>query len=98
MINLLLHWIAYMATVFIALSLGKLLLRNAALVIESERLRFLLCLGVPLFAFTTCLNWLFPSRISLAEHVFDNLALALVASLTWEAASSSSRDNSLRRK
>ncbi len=46
-------------------------------------LRSLLCLGLPVFAFTTCFNWLYPSQLVFAEHVGCNLVFALLASFTY---------------
>ena len=98
MLNLLLHGLAFMAALSIAIWIGKWLLHRTDVVIESDWLRFLLCLGVPLFALTTCFSWLFPSQISFAEHTCDNLALALIASLTWRTAHGSPVDRSPSRK
>jgi len=45
--------------------------------------RSLLCLGLPVFAFTTCFSLLFLSQLRFAEHVVCNLVSALLVSFAW---------------
>ncbi len=80
------YYLAYIGVASIAMWVGVSLLSRVAIVFTSALIRSLCRFGIPLFLFTTCFNWVFPSHLRLSEHVFTNLILALFVSWTWRGA------------
>jgi len=81
--NVALCSLAYVGCFSAAISFSRTLLRKLAVQIGNELLRSSLCLGLPVFVFTTCFNWFFPSQLVFAVHVACNLLFALLISFGW---------------
>jgi hypothetical protein len=81
--NVVLYSLAYVGCFSVAIWFARALLWKLAVQIGNELWRSLLCLGLPVFVFTTCFNWFFPSQLTFAEHVGCNLVLALLISFSW---------------
>lgn len=81
--SLVLYLLAYIGCFSLALWFARLALPKLAARIENQSARSLLCLGLPVFVFTTYFNWLFPSHLNFAEHVLCNLVFAGLVSFAW---------------
>ena len=78
------YCLAYLGSISLALWVSNSLFRRLTVALKNQLLLSVIQFGIPLFLFTTCFNWLFPSHISFAEHVGFNLFLAVIASWSWK--------------
>ena len=76
-----LYLLVYIGCFSLAIWFARAALPKLAAQIGNELERSLLCLGLPVFAFTTCFSLLFLSQLRFAEHVVCNLVSALMCRL-----------------
>jgi len=78
-----LYLLGYMGAVSLAIMAARIIPERFVAPVRNEFFRSFFGIGIPVFAFTTLYHWAFPTHISFAEHVIDNLVMAILVSWAW---------------
>jgi len=81
--GLAMYSLGYIGAISVALMVARGVPERFTSPITNDFVRSFVRIGVPVFIFTCLYHWLFPSAIHFAEHVTDNLVLAILVSCVW---------------